>query len=233
MINSIFLHKVIALLALSIAANLDNLGVGIAYGMRKSRISATSNFLIAVISASLTYIAMVFGKFLERLLPTWMINDLGAIIIIGVGIWIYFESEIKLVWILVRHWVWHYFSFQFARLPSEVTQRNLKKPSSRILSLIPIFPGYLSGNRREFLALKETSLLGFSLSLNAIAGGFGASLSGYNPLLTSAGIGVFSYFTIAAGQKLSGTYFSKWLGGLAHKVAGLVLLLVGVYELFF
>jgi putative Mn2+ efflux pump MntP len=72
-----------------------------------------------------------------------------------------------------------------------------------------------------------------SLSLNAVAGGFGASLSGYKPLFTSGAIGVFSYLTIAAGQQLAGTYFSKWLGGLAHRVAGLVLIGVGMYELFF
>ena len=127
MLNSIILHKLIALSDLSIAANLDNLGVGIAYGMRKTRISAVSNFLIALISAILTYLAMVFAQFLELVLPADIINELGAIIIIGVGIWVYIESEIKLVWIQLRSWFSRYFSSQFVRIPAEVAQNNPKK----------------------------------------------------------------------------------------------------------
>lgn len=127
MLNSIILHKLIALSDLSIAANLDNLGVGIAYGMRKTRISAVSNFLIALISAILTYLAMVFAQFLELVLPADIINELGAIIIIGVGIWVYIESEIKLVWIQLRSWFSRYFSSQFVRIPAEVAQTNPKK----------------------------------------------------------------------------------------------------------
>jgi hypothetical protein len=127
LLNSIILHKLIALSDLSIAANLDNLGVGIAYGMRKTRISAVSNFLIALISAILTYLAMVFAQFLELVLPADIINELGAIIIIGVGIWVYIESEIKLVWIQLRSWFSRYFSSQFVRIPAEVAQTNPKK----------------------------------------------------------------------------------------------------------
>ena len=81
--------------------------------------------------------------------------------------------------------------------------------------------------------LRETLLLGISLSLNAIAGGVGASLSGYDATLTATSIGIFSYITIALGQNLSRKYFSKLLGTLSQQVAGLMLVAIGIYELFF
>ena len=232
LLNSILLHKIIALLALSIAANLDNLGVGIAYGMKKNRISATANFLIAVISAGLTYLAMVFGKFLEVLLPSESINILGAIIIISVGFWVYFEDQIKLIAIQIRHWLGSYLSFHFAKVPSEVAKINYKKNRDKILPRMPSFFNSRHRQKGQYLDIKETSILGFSLSLNAMAGGFGAALSGYNPVSTSLAIGLFSYLTIAVGDQVSNTYF-KWLGVLAPKVAAVVLIIIGVYELFF
>lgn len=60
-----------------------------------------------------------------------------------------------------------------------------------------------------------------------------ASLSKYNRVITSVAIGVFSYLTIDIGQRVSRTYLSKTLGILSQKAAGLLLILIGVYEVFF
>lgn len=61
-----------------------------------------------------------------------------------------------------------------------------------------------------------------------MAGDFGASLAGHNALITSLEIGIASYLTIDSGQRLSKTYFSKSLRPLSQKVAGLLLILIGV-----
>lgn len=47
-----FLEKFTIIILLAIAANLDNLGVGIAYGLRGRYISIVSNLTIALISGS-------------------------------------------------------------------------------------------------------------------------------------------------------------------------------------
>ncbi len=76
-------------------------------------------------------------------------------------------------------------------------------------------------------------MLGFSLALNAVASGFGASLSRYNTIPTAFAIGSFSYLTIELGQSVSKSYFSPTLGRFAQKGVGLMLIVIGLYELFF
>lgn len=228
------MHKLIPLLILSIAANLDNLGAGIAFGLIKKRIPASANVLIALISAILTYLAMVFGKLLELILPPQMINELGAAIIIGVGFWIFFAADFRFIKKQIHNWLAQYFPSRSPQSFPQETLLNLNKtinhPKPALLTQTERKSPYQKA--KPFLGLSRTLIIGLSLSLNAMAGGLGATLSGYNPLLTSIAIGIFSYLTIAAGQKLSGTYFSRWLGLLAPRIAGILLVLLGIYELF-
>lgn len=76
-------------LASSIAAvsNLDNLAAGVAYGIRRTRISAAPNLIIALITMAATAAAMTSGRALSELLPAAVANSLGAVIIIAIGAW--------------------------------------------------------------------------------------------------------------------------------------------------
>ncbi len=104
--------------------------------------------------------------------------------------------------------------------PSAHSQ-SVRSQSARLQSAVP-----------QAVGVRETLVLGLSLALNAMAGGLGASLSGHNPVITSLAVGIFSYITIATGQAIAGTYLSKRLGALAPKVSGLLLVAIGIYELF-
>lgn len=220
------IHKAAMLVALAVAANLDNLGVGIAYGIGRDRISNFSNFLIALLSGGLTFIAMMFGQWLQHILPTQVANDLGAVVIIGVGIWIYWESAANQVWSLITRTLVRLLKFIFPRLAQRERQTERSSSDNERAERIR------NTSSLRFIDLKETLILGVSLALNAMAGGFGASLSNHNTVLTSLAIGVFSYLTIDLGQRLAKSYLSKSLGSLSQKVAGLLLILIGVYELF-
>ena len=234
MFTSLFFHRLIPLLILSIAANLDNLGTGIAFGLIKKRIPAMANFFIALISTIFTYLAMVFGKLLEWILPPWEINELGALIIISVGFWIFFADDLRFIKKQIYSWLAQYLP---SRSPQRFSQEMTINPNEMINFPKPAYLtqsglNYPAQKAKSFLGFKKNLLIGLSLSINAMAGGLGATLSGYNPLLTSLAIGIFSYLTIATGQKLSRTYFSRWLGLLAPRIAGILLMLLGVYELF-
>lgn len=220
------IHKAAMLVALAVAANLDNLGVGIAYGIGRDRISNFSNFLIALLSGGLTFIAMMFGHWLQHILPGQVANDLGAVVIIGVGIWIYWESAANQVWSLITRTLVRLLKFIFPRLAQRERQTERSRSDNERAERIR------NTSSLRFIDLKETLILGVSLALNAMAGGFGASLSNHHAVLTSLAIGVFSYLTIDLGQRLAKSYLSKSLGSLSQKVAGLLLILIGVYELF-
>jgi len=225
--------KLPMLILLAIAANLDNLGVGISYGLQKRYIPVVSNLIIALISTVLTFIAMIFGQWLERVLPLWAANDLGASIIIGVGLWVCWESverpSAKQIWQFFRSQIFHLKVKKiFHRHPQK---SNLQRPffENDIASL----NGNASVCYAAPIQLTETILLGISLSLNAIAGGLGASLSGYNPIAMSLTIGLFSYITVALGQKLPKKIFRKSLGKISQQISGLLLIGIGIYEIIF
>ncbi len=247
-----FLEKFTVIVLLAIAANLDNLGVGIAYGLRGRYISLVSNLTIALISGILTLAAMLFGKWLETFLSARLANDMGAFLIIGVGVWVCWESIIFPICLVI------YKSLQKAKRGNKYSLRSQLSPSlwfplSYLIrkknqtqkkkgignfessnfenNIAPKIETYLTGYYP--VQFRETILLGISLSLNAIAGGLGASLSGYDATLTSIAIGLFSYITISLGQNLSRKYFNKLIGTLSQQISGLLLIGIGIYEMLF
>lgn len=208
-------HPFAILLLIALAANLDNLGVGMAYGLIHRKISPLANFVIALMAVGLTYTSMVIGASLSTVIHTSMTNALGATIIAVLGV--------RLIWEVPLQRIWHQASrgvslkrllpLRATPLPCRELAAALNLPISRI-------------------RFKETLTLGISLSLNAMAGGVGASLSGYNPLLLSLATGIFSYGMIEVGQCLADSYLSTRFGTLAQPIAGIVLIGIGVYEFF-
>ncbi len=218
-------HKISILLVFAIAANLDNLGVGIAYGLRRNKISTRSNLVIAIMSTGLTLMAMKFGQWVQPILSIKVANDLGASVIIVVGIWVFFEVAIQRMWSILTKHLWRYFSRKIGR------RKHLDRPNSEPdRNTIMRFLAHKDSGR---ISGRETLILGVSLSLNAMAGGFGAGLAGHNLIVTSIAVGGFSYLTIFAGQSLAGNYASRWLGSFSQRLAGLLLIAIGIYELLF
>ncbi len=214
-------HEILILVVFAIAANLDNLGVGIAYGLRRERISSRSNLVIAIMSIGLTFIAMKFGQWVQPILPVKVANDLGASVIIIVGIWVFFEVEIQRIWSILRQ----YFCRKIG-IEKQIDRPKTKPDPNALMR-------FLSQKDPSAISIRETLILGVSLSLNAMVGGFGASLAGHNAIVTSSAVGGFSYLTILTGQSLAINYASKWLGSFSQRLAGLLLMAIGIYELLF
>jgi putative Mn2+ efflux pump MntP len=218
-------HEILILVVFAIAANLDNLGVGIAYGLRRERISSRSNLVIAIMSIGLTFIAMKFGQWIQPILSVKVANDLGASVIIVVGIWVFFEVAIQRIWSILWRHLWRYV-LRKIRVKRQI-DRPKTKPNLNALMR------FLNKKNPNGISVFETLILGVSLSLNAMAGGFGASLAGHNAIATSIAVGMFSYVMIAVGQSLADNYASKWLGSFSQRLAGFLLMAIGIYELLF
>ncbi len=52
----------ITIILVGIAANLDNLGIGLAYGVKKTKIPFASNLTIAVVSMIVTYLSVLLAQ---------------------------------------------------------------------------------------------------------------------------------------------------------------------------
>ena len=57
---------IISALFLGFAANLDNFGIGVSYGVQKIRIPSLSNFFIALLSGIVTFISVLTGHLLSQ-----------------------------------------------------------------------------------------------------------------------------------------------------------------------
>jgi len=75
------------LLAVLVAAvsNLDNLGVGFAFGLRDTRIAIAPNLVIAALTMAGTAGAMTFGRELSHLVSLSIATDTGSLVMIGIG----------------------------------------------------------------------------------------------------------------------------------------------------
>jgi putative sporulation protein YtaF len=71
--------------ALAVAANLDNLALGVAYGVRGRRVPPAANLLIAVISGAGTGLLMLGGSAVGRCLPPRAADALGGLVFVALG----------------------------------------------------------------------------------------------------------------------------------------------------
>ena len=74
------------ILGLAVSSSIDNLGVGMSYGIRKIKISHASNMMIAFICFVFSYIGIYFGKWISAVLPGFLPVLLAAFILSVIGI---------------------------------------------------------------------------------------------------------------------------------------------------
>jgi len=82
-----------AILLLAFSSNLDNVGVGVSYGIRKVNIPFTSNLLIAVVTSIGTLLSVLLGQSIYLFISAEMASLLGGGIIIAAGIWVLLQEK--------------------------------------------------------------------------------------------------------------------------------------------
>lgn len=222
----------LSIVLLALCTSLDSLGVGIVYGMRKIRLPFASNLLIAVLTGLGTLMAMKAGEYVFALMPRVWANYISSGIMIAAGIWIMLQSwarpsenigkktcepEIKA-------------SHSAGGAPEAVITLRIK--SLGILIRILKEPAAVDRDCSGAIDFKEAIVLGMALSLNNLSGGLGGGMAGLNPELTALLTAITSFFFFVVGSRIGYNCFSRWIGERATRIAGLVLIAIGVYELF-
>jgi putative sporulation protein YtaF len=78
-------RDVLAALLIGVVSNLDNLGVGVSFGIRGTRIDAMANLIVAGITMAVTAASLTCGHVLSKILPSAVTGWLGPLIIIAIG----------------------------------------------------------------------------------------------------------------------------------------------------
>lgn len=194
------------IIMIGLAANLDNAGVGIAYGVRNIRIPWYSNLTISFISFLATLVSGLFGNWISIHIPSWISHLIGTVVIIAVGIWVLLQP-----------------------LANQIRARHAD--SGNFTHLISN-PEKADKDRSQSISLTESILLGTALAMNALAGGFNAGITSLNIWCTSLMVGVISYVLLWACTALGAKYIAERFGNVATVISGLLLILIGINQMF-
>ncbi|UOF92027.1 sporulation membrane protein YtaF [Fodinisporobacter ferrooxydans] len=194
------------IIMIGIAANLDNAGVGISYGIRDIQVPWYSNAMIAIMSALATLAAGIAGKWIGLWISPRIGTILGTILLILVGFWVmlqpFFEKASK------------------ASDTSSTMIRILQNPEAA------------DSDKSKTISLAESIVLGAALAINALAGGFDAGVIQLNIFLTAFSVGIFSYVLFGISIYIGKTYVAGVFGNKATYIAGILLIFIGLHQLF-
>lgn len=181
----------LSILLFSFSSNLDNLVIGLSYGIRKIPIRAGANLLISSLIFLFTTLAVELGESCVAFLPADFSAALGSAIMIVMGCW---------------------------------GLRRFFKKRARHEKPLPCAAAPLR--------LRAAFLLGLALCLNNIGLGVGAGFAGLPALPCAGAAFVFSFAFLLAGNKIGNSRLSRLTGRFAEPLANLIMICLGVYELF-
>jgi len=161
----------LSIILLGIAANLDNLGIGLAYGIRRVKISLVSNLIIALLSGIATSLASFTGHLLNRILPDYLGNVIGGCIVGAVGVWVIAAN----------------FNGKNTHLALDNSD-NEQMNNTNAANLRDIIrqPEKADVDYSGHISVKESILLGTALSINCLDTGLGAGMTGLSVIGTTS-----------------------------------------------
>lgn len=207
----------INLVFIVIAVSLDGFGVGMTYGMRNIRITLLALCIIMICSGLIVFASMMVGNVLQLLLSPVITEILGGIILIALGIFVFFS--------IIRSK-----ASSTATTESKLDLTPVEKnPFNRLKSVISD-PRHADIDKSGSISVGEALFLGTALALDAFGAGLGASMLGYSPIVTPFLVatmsGAFVFSGIKIGLMLSK---SKWMTKLTYFPPTL-LICIGLYN---
>ncbi|EIV99694.1 putative sporulation protein YtaF [Thermoanaerobacter thermohydrosulfuricus] len=204
------------ILGFAISASIDNFGVGISYGIRNIRISLFSNTIIAVISFLFSISGILFGKWLNKILPGSLPGIVGAFLLFIIGL--------RIILLAV---------------PRKSSSQNTQQVSSKTTSIKGILenPEIVDLDKSGEISLLEAILLGIALSANALTNGLGAGLLGFSPFAISFTTAIGSLVSVWAGvqfgTKVANIRIGSFtIGQFGTIISGVILLIIAYKALF-
>jgi putative Mn2+ efflux pump MntP len=85
-VSSAVLDHLLSAILLAVSANLDNLGVGLAYGMSGRGFRLAHAWLIALVSGAGTLVSMAAGEWLNDFTTEACANLIGSLLLVAIGL---------------------------------------------------------------------------------------------------------------------------------------------------
>ncbi|MBP8820055.1 MAG: sporulation membrane protein YtaF [Syntrophomonadaceae bacterium] len=208
-------YLTIALFALAVSA--DGFAVGMAYGIGKIRIPFFSLLVISLASALAVSLSMLCGKGLTELLSPQMSSYVGAIIILGLGVYFLLTAGKDKINSLENSQEEPLLAFSIK--PLGIIVQILKQPSRADFDC--------SGE----ISTSEAFFLGLALAMDALGAGIGIAMTGSNILYTAICVGMLKFILVNSGIFLGSKINARELKAVTALVPGLVFVAIGIMEL--
>ena len=200
------------ILAFAVSSSIDNLGVGISYGIRKIRIGIGANLLIGFICFLMSIVGISFGVWLSKILPGMFPMIIGSFFLIIIGI--------RIILLAVPR-----------KKVLAVSDEN-SNPSLSIKGILKN-PEVADVDNSGEIGWGEAMILGVALSANALTNGLGAGLLGFSPFAISltAAIGsiISVWVGVKLGHKLSDVRIGSFtLGQFGTIISGILILIIAM-----
>lgn len=197
---------------LAVAISLDGLGVGVAYGLKGTKIPCRARLLVAVVSALTVTAAFLFGSGLRWFFSPRAGILLGRVILIAVGFWLLIQG-----WLAGKDGDANGEDFPLARLSVK---------SLGIVILILRRPASADLDRSGTISPAEALLLGLALATDAFGAGTGAAAGRTWPLYTPLLVGLSKYIFLSTGLFLGRVWPKNFLAPWLNYLPGLLLMIL-------
>ncbi|MBS4198351.1 sporulation membrane protein YtaF [Bacillus sp. FJAT-49732] len=205
------------ILAFAVSSSIDNLGVGISYGIRKIHIRTGPNCMIAVICFLFSMAGISFGIWLSKILPGMLPVIFGSFLLFVIGLRIILLATPR----------------KKGNEKEVITSDKQPKGIESILKN----PELADIDKSGEIGWGEAILLGVALSANALTNGLGAGLLGLSPLAISITAAIGSFISVWAGvnvgAKLANVRIGKFTVGQFGTVLSGAIILVIAFTAFF
>lgn len=233
----------VSIFLLAIAVSIDGFWGGFAYGLRKVKIPFLSLGIISFWSVICTMITMLLGKSLVTYLSINNAKLIGAILLIGIGIYALkegLEQKNKITNSKLIHnqdiektldeeyeSVLNKDNIQLAfREQEAVSNTNL----SPIVLLLKVLRDPLEADidKSGTISIVEGTILGLALAMDACVAAFALSIAGLNPFLTPLLFGFTHFVLIGLGNIIASYDTINKIGGKIAIVPGGILIIIGL-----
>lgn len=219
-----------SLLVLALALSLDGFGVGMMYGLRNIKIGLLGIIIISFFSGVIIYASMGIGTMLTTFIHPNYASKIGAIILIGIGIWA-----------LIQLYIQKYNDKGEDAAATELFEITQPQTVKQILNIelrrlglvIQILrtPAAADIDKSGSISVSEAALLGLALSLDAFGAGIGAAFIGLPPLLTALFIVFSSGICLTLGLQFGLRFANNsWVKKLSL-IPGCILIIMGIMKL--
>lgn len=227
----------ISIALLAVAANVDNLAVAIAYGIKHIKIGLRANLFIALVSALGTFLSISVGEEISGYLSIPVANALGSLILIAAGAWGIWETlkrERKKARskARVRQKVLYMAAIGGHSIDSDRDNDAQEFLQEFSYENFLEHPERADSDRSGYIDPRESIALAFGLTLNNLSSGIGGGISGLNVSLTTLLVFGLSVAAISGGYALGGRFSVRMTGLWAALLSGGLVIATGLYEFF-